>query len=220
MCEDRSNFCERYLQEEEPEMNVYGVRDSFNPCGKSSEQYDADTSFNHHFRHGPSLSPEHYDGSEDFDIYIEQFECIADLGRWTEKERALALAAYLKGQARRFYISLSEKVKSSYQLLAYQLRQRFSSSSRPSFYWTAKFENRFRLPGEKIADFSDELLLLVRRAYPHLDIYTQHQLALQQWFKSMSPEVKWRCIERNCQTIREAEEVADMYEIIMHPREK
>lgn len=218
----RENCYEHYLQEEEPETIGQRMRDSIdshhNPSGDQSMDHE-DFSFKSR-RNGPKLKPELYDGGEDFEAYFDQFECIADLGGWTQKERALTLAACLRGQARRFYVSLSVREKSCYQPLAFQLRQRFGTSSRHSLYWSAKFENRFRQAGEKIATFSDELLILARKAHPHLDNATQHHLALQQWYKSMSPEVKWRCMERNCTTIREAEEVADMYETIMRSNER
>jgi hypothetical protein len=83
-----------------------------------------------------------------------------------------------------------------------------------------QFENRYRQPGETLPKFSDELLLLVRKAYPYLDDNTQNHIALQQWYKSFCPEVRWRCQERNCGWIREAEEIADLYEAIMQPKER
>ena len=218
----QENLAEQCLQAEGLHTSSRRMTDSFNSqyysCG--DELDNVPVSINEFSRKGPKLRPEHFDGSEDFETYFEQFECIADLGGWSPKERALTLAACLKGQARRFYASLGPSEKSCYQPLAFQLRQRFGTGSRPGLYWTAKFENRFRLPGETIATFSDELLILARKAYPYLDCNTQHHLALQQWLKSMSPEIKWRCMEKNCQSIREAEEVAEMYELIMKPHDK
>ncbi|KAK7480222.1 hypothetical protein BaRGS_00028498, partial [Batillaria attramentaria] len=161
------------------------------------------------------LKPEHYDGSDDFESYIDQFECCAHLGGWSEREKALALAASLKGQARRFYVSLGVEAKHDYQLLTFQLEQRFGSGSRHGIYWKTQFENKIRQPGESISAFTDELLLLTTKAYPHLDSYTQQHLAMQQFFKSLDPELRLKCIENNCQTLREAKEIVDVYETVM-----
>ncbi|KAK7457994.1 hypothetical protein BaRGS_00039115 [Batillaria attramentaria] len=161
------------------------------------------------------LKPEHYDGSDDFESYTDQFECCAHLGGWSEREKALALAASLKGQARRFYVSLGVEAKHDYQLLTFQLEQRFGSGSRHGIYWKTQFENKIRQPGESISAFTDELLLLTTKAYPHLGSYTQQHLAMQQFFKSLDPELRLKCIENNCQTLREAEEIVDVYETVM-----
>ena len=72
-----------------------------------------------------SVKPEPYDGSEDWEEYISHFEICAELGRWREEDKVLALAAALKGPARTFYISLVQTEKRDYAILIQRLEQRF-----------------------------------------------------------------------------------------------
>jgi hypothetical protein len=214
---------ENYYQEDDELMFTHPRRPS---TGYSNRDDMSDMNFDlFEERQGrnyrpPRLNPERYDGSDDFDTYLEHFEVVGNLSGWSNKEKALTLAGCLQGQARRFYSSLSPYEKYNYKMLVYQLQQRFGGNSRHDAYWMTQFESRYRQAGETLAKFSDELLLLVRKAYPYLDENTQNHIALQQWYKSFCPEVRWRCQERNCRWIREAEEIADLYEAIMQPKEK
>ena len=164
------------------------------------------------------IKPEHFDGTEDFETYLNHFECCAKLGAWNENEKVWTLAACLKGQARRFFVGLRGEAKDDYQHLVFQLQQRFGSASRHGIYWRTQFENKYRVSGESIAAFTDELLLLTSKAYPALDTYTQQHLALQQFMKSLEPELKLKVIEHNCQTLRDAEEIVDVYETVMQTK--
>lgn len=200
---------ERFLREDEDDLSErswnldhYGLQGERNPSRRIN------------------LKPDYFDGKEDFDTYLESFEAITQLGGYSETEKALTLAACLRGQARRFYAGLSKREKSVYDELKYQLQQRFGTGAKPSVYYTTQLENRHKKATETVADFADELVLLSSKAYPHLDRYSQNSIALQQFYKSMPPEVKWRCIEQGCKTLRDAEEVAELYETIMEKDKK
>ena len=123
------------------------------------------------------LTPEAYDGSELFDLYEEQFTCCAALARWSDCEKAQALGAVLRGQARTHYFSLDSSIKLSYVDLVRALKLRFGTQAKHQQHWIYKFHNRQREKGESVAVFADELALLVRQAYP--DCIPQEMLALQ-----------------------------------------
>jgi hypothetical protein len=61
--------------------------------------------FHDDHRYNMSIKPEPYDGGEDWEEYIFHFEICAELGKWHETDKVLALAAALRGPARTFYIS-------------------------------------------------------------------------------------------------------------------
>jgi hypothetical protein len=46
------------------------------------------------------LKPQNYDGTEDLDDYLSQFEILADLNCWNYETKSLYLAGSLKGDAR------------------------------------------------------------------------------------------------------------------------
>ena len=168
-------------------------------------------------RRGPNLKPETYSGSEDWESYITHFDLCAELGRWGRREMLLTLAACLRGQARTFFMTLGTREKSSYRELTLKLRQRFSSS-RQKAMWLSRLEGRRRQQGEPVAKFGDEIMQLAQRAHPDLDSYAQEAVALNQLYKSVSPEMKYRCITAECRTVAQAVEMIDTYEgIVMDP---
>ena len=82
------------------------------------------------------------------------------------------------------------------------------------------FDARMRISGESVAAIADDLLLLARRAHPNLDRKSVKQLALQQFYKSLEPQLKWRCIERDCRSLGEAVELVETYESVMGQRQE
>jgi hypothetical protein len=156
------------------------------------------------------LKPDPYNGDEDW----EHFEDCVELGQWTDKEMLLTLAASLKGQARVFYTSLPGPEKISYGRLTAALEQRFGST-RQQARWLSKFQARNKLYGESIATFGDDLRLLARKAYGNLEPEAQEILALQQFYKALSVEMRCRIMDRDCKTISEAVEVVERYEELL-----
>ena len=57
--------------------------------------------------------------------------------------------------------------------------------------------------------------LLAKRAFPKLIHEGQESLALNQFYKTISLEMKCRCIDRDCQTIEQAVEIVERYEVIL-----
>ena len=71
--------------------------------------------------------------------------------------------------------------------------------------------------GETVASYGDDLRLLARRAYPDLGKEAQ---ALHQFYKNISPDLKYRCMDRNCHTMEQAVIVVERYESILGQDEK
>ena len=167
----------------------------------------------------PAIKPETYDGTSDWESYFSHFTNCADLGRWTDGEKALALASCLSGPARIFYLGLRDEERKIYRVLVRKLNERFGSKKQQTRYIT-KFESRRRGAGETVASFGDDLRLTAQRAYPDLDANAQESLALHQFYKTLSPEMKCRCIDRDCKTVEQAIEVVERYEAILGSDEK
>ncbi|XP_045206353.2 uncharacterized protein LOC123558545 [Mercenaria mercenaria] len=161
-----------------------------------------------------SINPDKFDGEDDWEQYISNFEDCAELGQWTEKEMLLTLSACLKGQTRAFYTSLAQREKRTYGDLTFALEQRFGSARQQS-RWLTKFQTRLKLVGESVAAFGDDLRLLARKAYDNLEPEAQEMLALQQFNKALSVEMKCRVMDRDCKTITEAVEVVERYQDLL-----
>ena len=164
-------------------------------------------------QHRLQVKPEFFNGEEDWDQYISHFQNCADLGRWSETDKALTLSACLKGQARAFYLGLSPLNRSAFCRLVQKFSGRFGSIRQQSRYLT-KFETRKRNPGETIASLGDDLRLLAQRSYPELRTDAQESLALHQFYKAITLEMKCGCIDRDCRTVESAVQIVERYEAI------
>lgn len=162
--------------------------------------------------HPITVKPEPYDGSDDWEEYITQFEVCAELGNWGNLDKALTLASALRGSARTFYISLPQAERRNYGILVQRLGIRFGNSNQDS-RWLSRLETRRRTTGETIAALADDLRQMAQRAYKDFDPRAQEVLALNQLYKSVSPEIKYQC--KDCKTITEAVEIIERYEAIM-----
>lgn len=160
------------------------------------------------------IKPDPFTGEEDWDQYIAYFEDCAELCRWSEREKLLYLSTSLKQQARVHCSSLARDEKSTYVALVYSLEQRFGSKRQQS-RWISKLQNRTRGRNETIGGFGDEIRLYSQKAYVTLDSESQEMLALQQFYKNVSPEMRCRLMDRDCRTIREAVEIVERYEEVM-----
>ena len=129
-----------------------------------------------------------------------------------DTDKALTLASALRGPARTFYISLPQIERRNYGILVQRLGARFGSSTQGS-RWLSRLESRKRAQGESIAALADDLRQMAQRAYKDFDYRAQEVLALNQLYKSVTPDIKYQC--RDCKTITEAVEIIERYEAIM-----
>lgn len=208
------------------DMRRSSMRQSVSPArGRRLSRQDRSTSFERRrtplfrdrdwYRSSITISPDTYSGDDDWEQYISHFEDCAELGKWTEKEKVLTLAAKLKGQARVFYTSLPVSDKRSYRLLVARLEQRFGSARQQS-RWISRLQSRVRKPGESTAALGDDLLLMAQKAYANLDSDAQEMLALQQFYKTVPLEMRCRIMDRDCTSISEAVDVVERYEELLN----
>jgi len=162
----------------------------------------------------PRIKPDPFTGEEDWDQYISYFEECAELCQWSDREKMLYLATSLKQQARVHYSSLPQEEKNSYRVLIFSLGQRFGGRRQQS-RWISKLQNKTRDKSEAIGAFGDEIRLYSQKAYLTLDQEAQEMLALQQFYKNVSPEMRVRLMDRDCRTVREAVEIVERYEEVI-----
>ena len=162
------------------------------------------------------MKPEIYDGNIEFDDYEERFSSLATLNGWDNKTKSLILSIMLYGPARTFFSTLPDVVRFDYLQLVDRLKRRFGSLSKHPMYWASQLDERSRQIGESVAKFADEIFLLVKKAYPTEMTYNNlQQVALQYFYKSLDPEMKYKCIERGCTELRQAVAIVDLYESIV-----
>ena len=204
-------------RDEDDNGQEVGLEEEFRDANDNHGRGEADDLGMYEMRRGKTglpVKPDTYDGTSDWEEYLSHFELCAQLGRWPEHEKTLALAASLRGPARTFYISLTSRAKRTYEGLARELGHRFGST-RQQNRWLSRFESRTRQSGESIAALGDDLRQMSQKAYPNLDNVAQEALALNQLYKSISLEMKCRCIDRNCSTIAQAVDIIERYEAVL-----
>ena len=160
---------------------------------------------------GPSIKPQNFTGAEDWEIYITHFEVCAKLGRWNAHDKALALMASLREEAQSYCLTLHEDDRQSYERIVLKMGQRFGKA-RLQTTWMTRFESRLKGPSESFAKLADDIWRLTQRAYPSMTRDTQEMLALNQLYKSVPPEVKFKCLTEQCSSIDQAIAVIEMYE--------
>ena len=200
--------------------NVYPQASTLN-CNQDRNQSNRADNFSqnnekHHLRGGPSIKPQTFTGSEDWEIYINHFDVCAELARWSERDKTLALMASLRGEAQNFCMTLHPVEREQYSCVVHHLAQRFGKK-RQQPMWMTRFESRLKNPEESFAKLGDDLKCLAQRAYPFMSHDAHEMLALNQLYKSVPPEIKFKCLTEQCITIDKAVAVIEMYEGVFNP---
>ena len=162
----------------------------------------------------PHMKPQTYNGDEDWESYLNHFELCSKLGRWSYQDRVLYLAASLRGNAQVYYMTLMPAERSSYHTLVVKLGLRFSNA-RQQPMWISRLEARVRRQNESIAELGDDLRRMSQRAYSSLNSEAKEMLALNQLYKSVSHELKYKCISKNCTSVTQAVSIIELYEAIL-----
>ena len=162
----------------------------------------------------PHMKPQTYNGDEDWESYLNHFELCAKLGRWSYQNRVLYLAASLRGNAQVYYMTLMPAERSSYHTLVVKLGLRFSNTLQQPM-WISRLEARVRGQNESIAELGDDLRRMSQRAYNNLNNEAKEMLALNQLYKSVSPDLKYKCISKNCTSVTQAVSIIELYEGIL-----
>ena len=109
--------------------------------------------------------PQEFDGRVSLEAYMAQFELLAQAQAWDEREKAVQLAASLKGPAVEILGQLSMSQRASYATLVDALERRYGHQHQSEAY-RARFRNRVRARDETLQQLAQDLEHLVRKAYP------------------------------------------------------
>ena len=109
--------------------------------------------------------PQEFDGRVSLEAYMAQFELLAQVQAWDEQEKAVQLAASLKGPAVEVLGQLNPTQRGSYATLVSALERRYGHQHQAEAY-RARFRSRVRARGETLQMLAQDLEHLVRKAYP------------------------------------------------------
>ena len=149
--------------------------------------------------------PQCFEGSEDLDEYLAQFEILSELNRWDYHQKSLHLASSLKGNARAILSELSHVERRDYNHLIKALTTRFGSQGRAEIY-RAQLQTRIRHRDETISELAQSIKKLTRHAYPEAPSSVTKILSLDHFVDAIpDSDMRLRIREAHPKDIDEAE---------------
>ena len=121
-----------------------------------------------------TVLPELFTFSNDFEIYVTQFELLSQIQKWQRKEtvngseteiddRPHYFALRLQKSAIDFYRTISEDTRKSYYMTVNTSRQHYYEKL---VVFRGRLARRFQQPDEKLTDFFGDFKNLALKAYP------------------------------------------------------
>lgn len=154
------------------------------------------------------MKPQYYDGTEDLEDYLSQFEILADLNNWSYDAKSLYLASCLKGDARSMLSELSADDRRDFHCLVRTLKLRFGSLNRAEIF-KANLQTRVKRRDESISELAQSVKKLTRQAYPDAPHNVISTLALDNFIDALpESDMRLRLREAQVKDIAEAEILA------------
>jgi hypothetical protein len=155
-----------------------------------------------------SMKPQLYDGDDDFNEYLAQFEMLADINNWDYITKSLYLAGSLKGGARALLNELDRDQRRNYDSLVKVLYNIYGSAERSELY-RAKLQTRIRGKDETLPELALSIKKLTRLAYPIAHSTLISVLSLEHFIDAIPDgDIRLHLREVNTKNINEAETLA------------
>ena len=132
----------------------------------------------------PLVLPDKFSGDGEWSQWICHFENVAAVNSWNEDSKLLWLKVRLTERAQMAFQHLPGDTQADYAAAKAALKERFEPESRKDRY-TAEFQSRRKKRTEGWADYSEDLRMLVDKAYPHLEAAARDQMALTHYLSQI-----------------------------------
>ncbi|MCG7878230.1 MAG: retrotransposon gag domain-containing protein, partial [Candidatus Thiodiazotropha endolucinida] len=160
------------------------ARDSYY-SNRSQRGYQGVTNRRQHSPENYGLKIPPFNGKEDWKIWINRFEAIADRRRWSEDAKLDNLLPKLQGKAGELVFSqLFKEVLGSYGELVKELNSRFRVVETEKSF-AAKFSTRVQKTGETAEEFAADLKRLYAKAYKNRDNRTKREDLVRRFLDGM-----------------------------------
>lgn len=154
------------------------------------------------------MKPQKYDGTDDLEEYLTQFNLLSELNNWTVNTKALFLASSLSGGARALLNEMSDYELHNYEDLVEALKSRYGSVNRAEIF-RAELQTRVRMRNETIPELAQAIKKMTRRAYPGSSPVVRDTLSLDYFIDAIpETEIRLRLREVGPKSINEAENIA------------
>ena len=162
----------------------------------------------------PLVKPEKFDGTEDWNTYIQHFDWCAEINGWTEQEKAQFLAVSVTGTARQVLAGVDKERLRHYGVVVQILRARFDPVGRMEFH-RMQLKNRVRKSEESLSALADDIRGLVDRVFHDIPMESREKLARDCFIDALTDvEMRTRILQMRTSTLQEAMETAIELEAI------
>ena len=154
------------------------------------------------------LKPQTYDGSDDLDEYLAQFNIVAELNNWSYTTKSLFLASSIVGNARAILCELDSEKRRDFDSIVYVLQNRYGSVHKAEIF-RSRLQSRTLGRNETIPELAQSVRKLTRKAYPGASSEVVDLLALDYFVDAISDtDIRLRLREVGPKSISEAERIA------------
>lgn len=133
-----------------------------------------------------SIKTPKYAGKSDWDAFHAQFELLAHACGWSDEQKALQLALCLTEDALSCLLLLDPTERANYKALVGALERRYGQCFRSELL-RSELHGRVRRAGEPLRGLANDIEALARKAYAHMPIPVQTELARDQFIRALSP---------------------------------
>ncbi|XP_060600413.1 uncharacterized protein LOC132753887 [Ruditapes philippinarum] len=161
-------------------------------------------------QHGGNLKmkPKPYNGEEDLQDFLTQFEITAEINGWGYSQKSLYLASSLTGGARSLLSEMNERERRDFNSLEEKLKARFGSENKAEVFRT-QLKTRTRGKNETIPEMAQSIRKMTRQAYPTASQDVIEALALDNFIDALNDsDIRLRLREIAPKNIFEAEKTA------------
>ncbi|UYV73793.1 K02A2.6-like [Cordylochernes scorpioides] len=150
------------------------------------------------------IKPPTYDGQTSWKCFKTQFEVVALGNRWNSSEKAINLAASLRGSATEVLQSLPLEQSLDYECLVRALTLRFGDDILQPYH-VVKLKNRRQKRDETLQELAADVERLARLAFPDCPRHVQDLLAHQNFVDAIEdPECQQSVRMSEAKTLQEA----------------
>lgn len=154
------------------------------------------------------LKPQTYDGSDDLDEYLAQFNIVAELNNWSYTTKSLFLASSIVGGARAILCELDNEKRRDFDSIVYVLQNRYGSVHKAEIF-RSHLQSRTLGRNETIPELAQSVRKLTRKAYPSASSEVVDLLALDYFVDAIpDTDIRLRLREVGPKSINEAERIA------------
>jgi hypothetical protein len=152
-----------------------------------------------------NMKPQPYDGTEDIEEYLSQFQILSEVNGWNYNIKSLCLASSLKGAVQTILNELDGDKRRDYDSRVHALHNRFGSLHRSEIF-RAQLQTKVRKYNELISVHSQDIKKLTGCAYPGAPSSVTDVLALYQFIDALKdPDMRLRIREARPYNINEAD---------------